>query len=162
MQPQVTMGRRGRNLAPLSDNFVQSAPIRSGIRGTEGILTDRYNPEQEAAPMRYVQRERIEKQLVLCTGGEKIPISETGGYLGRQEIGGHVFYMNSLISRRHAYVRADRFGNLEVRDAGSLNGTYVDDGKGRRRLKDGETVLLEKGATLWLANQVLVLEEEES
>ena len=132
------MGRRGRSLTPLGE----------------------VKPDVQPEMIRYVQRDMDIKQLVLYTGGERIQVTEAGGYLGRQENGGEIFAMNPQISRRHAYVRADRFGNLEVRDEKSLNGTFVDDGKGRRRLKPGETVLLEKGATLWLANQILVIEEE--
>lgn len=111
--------------------------------------------------VRYVEWEPAGKRVMLCVGGERIRVPESGAYLGRMELGGASFAMNPLISRRHAYVRADRFGNLEVRDEDSLNGTYVDDGKGRRRLQQGETVQLKAGATLWLANQILAVEEEE-
>ena len=99
--------------------------------------------------------------IVLYTGGQKLSIPSEGGYLGREELGSSCFLMNPLVSRRHAYVRADRFGKLEVRDEASLNGTFVDDGKGRRQLKPGETVQLTAGNTLWIANQILAVEEDQ-
>ena len=148
--------------AEIPADVPEEAPMRPvmGRRGRSMVPLGEVKPNVQPEMIRYVQRDVDAKQLVLYTGGERIPVTEAGGYLGRQEAGREAFAMNPQISRRHAYVRADRFGNLEVRDEKSLNGTFVDDGKGRRRLKPGESVLLEKGATLWLANQILVIEEE--
>lgn len=100
------------------------------------------------------------KKRVLYGGGEKIEIPEYGACLGREELGKEYFYMNQLVSRKHAYVKADNGGNIQVKDAGSLNGTYIDDGTGRRRLKVGETAVLSIGAKIWIANQMLVVEED--
>lgn len=105
---------------------------------------------------------RSEKRVVLFTGGFKIEIPEYGGFLGREEMGKDYLKANLLVSKKHAYVEADYFGNLHVRDAGSLNGTYVDDGNGRRQLKTDETAVLKAGNTLWLANQIFAVEEDKA
>lgn len=105
---------------------------------------------------------RSEKRVVLYTGGFKIEIPEYGGFLGREEMGKDYLKANLLVSKKHAYVEADYFGNLHVRDAGSLNGTYVDDGNGRRQLKTDETAVLKAGNTLWLANQIFAVEEDKA
>ena len=47
-----------------------------------------------------------------------------------------------------------------MRDEDSLNGTFVDDGGGRRRLLPGETAQLKAGDKLWLADQLLVVWED--
>ena len=44
-----------------------------------------------------------------------------------------------------------------VQDAGSLNGTFVDDGDGRRRLMPDETATLKQGDRIWIADQILVV-----
>lgn len=103
---------------------------------------------------------RSERRVVLYTGGFKIEIPEYGGCLGREELGKECLQANLLVSKKHAYVEADYFGNLHVRDAGSLNGTYVDDGNGRRPLKTDETAVLKAGNRLWLADQIFVVEED--
>ncbi|MBR4027690.1 MAG: FHA domain-containing protein [Lachnospiraceae bacterium] len=108
------------------------------------------NMQQRTSPM---------KKIVLFTGGYKIEIPSSGGYLGREGIGKECFRMNPLISRKHAFVKVDHFGNLQVRDENSLNGTSVDDGMGRRQLNPQELAMLKVGDTIWIANQILVVKE---
>lgn len=105
---------------------------------------------------------REKKNFSLFTGGRKIDISEEQVCLGRSAEGKEIFLMNLLISRKHADVWANDLGRLCVKDRGSLNGTYIDDGNGRRQLEQGEIGELKIGDRFWLANQILTIREEES
>lgn len=149
---------RGRRVPPQnpSDDIPAFSRRRSGIK-TNSVSgkSDSINPG-----VRIEQRRMTGKRVVLFSGGCKIAIPDQGGYVGREELGKECFAVNPLISRRHAYIRVDHFGNLEVKDAGSLNGTYVDDGNGRRRLEPEETAMLKAGNTLWIANQILAVQED--
>lgn len=98
-------------------------------------------------------------KIGLFNGGDCIVLSNEGGYLGREEEGQEFLKMDPLISRRHAYVKINHFRKIQVKDEGSLNGTYIDDGGGRRKLKPYETVELKIGDTIWLANYILAIEE---
>ena len=98
-------------------------------------------------------------KIGLFNGGDCIALSKEGGFLGREEQGQEFLKMYPLISRKHAYVQIDPNGTIQVRDEGSLNGTYIDNGKGRIKLKPHETVNLKIGDTIWLANYVLAIEE---
>ena len=149
---------RGRRVPPQnpSDDMSAFSRRRSGIKTNPASgKSDGMNPG-----VRSEQSRMTGKRVVLFSGGCKITIPDQGGYVGREELGKECFAVNPLISRRHAYVRVDHFGNLEVKDAGSLNGTYVDDGNGRRRLEPEETAMLKAGNTLWIANQVLAVQED--
>lgn len=102
----------------------------------------------------------IMQNIVLCGDGRKIPVPFEKEYLGREGLGADIFLMNLLVSRRHAQICKERFGNVYVKDEDSLNGTFVDDGNGRRRLLPGESAELKPGDKLWLADQLLVIGEE--
>lgn len=149
---------RGRRVPPqnLSKDIPAFSRRRSGME-TKPVSgkADSMNPG-----VRIEQSRMTGKRVVLFSGGCKITIPDQGGYVGREELGKECFAVNPLISRRHAYIRVDHFGNLEVKDAGSLNGTYVDDGNGRRRLEPEETAMLKTGNTLWIANQILAVQED--
>ncbi len=126
----------------------------------DGIRRGRQISNSNLSDTAVASRRCTEKRVVLFTGGFKIEVSEHGGYLGREELGKDCLQANLLISKKHAYVRVDHFGNLQVKDANSLNGTYIDDGNGRRRLKADETAMLKAGNKLWLANQIFAVEED--
>lgn len=149
--------RRGRQIADsnLTDTIVSS-------RRRNVVMVDSINNEYGKVndQSSVLVGNRFEKKVVLFTGGFKIEIPEQGGFLGREEIGKDCLYTNLLVSRKHAYVRVDHFGNLQIKDENSLNGTYVDDGSGRRQLKVDETAMLKVGNKLWLADQILVVEED--
>lgn len=142
--------RRGRQMSSL--NIQNPVSPQSGRRAMQ--QRDTAEPETGTSGMGVAP-------IALFTGGHKIEIPGQGGYLGREGLGKESFMMNPLVSRKHAYVRADHFGSLQVRDADSLNGTYVDDGSGRRRLKPDETAVLKAGNTIWAANQILAVAEDE-
>ena len=149
--------RRGRQiLGPnVSETVVTSR--RRNVEAVEHVYTRHENLNYQS---HFSEGRRSEKRVALFTGGFKIEIPEHGAYLGREELGKECFWANPLVSRKHAYVRVDHFGNLQVKDENSLNGTYIDDGNGRRRLKDDETAMLKTGNKLWLANQILAVEED--
>lgn len=96
--------------------------------------------------------------LRLITGGTYIDIPKEGAFLGRGGLGQECFCLNPLVSRKHAFVQNDRPGNLRVQDAGSLNGTFIDDGGGRRKLLPDETAALKPGDKIWVADQILAVE----
>lgn len=121
------------------------------------------SPVQEVAAEPVVESRIFEEaegpSLGLYNGGDCIRIPEGGCILGREASGSEILAINPLVSRNHAYIEADRLGIVRVRDEGSLNGTYVDDGNGRRKIKAYETVELKKGDRIWLADHLLAIEE---
>lgn len=92
--------------------------------------------------------------------GERIPIPEDGGWIGRTGIGKDWFQGNLLISRRHVQLRLNPEGQIMLGPDNSLNGVSYDAGQGKRKLENGETVILPEGATLWLYNIPLKLESD--
>ncbi len=144
-------------------------PVQDG-RQTEGFRRGR---TESAAPVRPVSERGMHRPaqntqisgFVLYCAGARIEVPQHGCFLGREEEGAEVFGMNLLISRKHAFVEPVRDGYallLRVQDAGSLNGTFADDGSGRRQILPGEEILLRPGGRLWLANQILVVKEDKS
>lgn len=150
-------GRRGRKI--LNPNLAD-AIVASRRRNVENVDYIHTSHEKVSYQSHFSEGRRFEKKVILFSGGFKIEIPEHGAYLGREELGKDCLWANPLVSRKHAYVRVDHFGNLQVKDENSLNGTYIDDGNGRRRLKDDETAMLKIGNKLWLANQILAVEED--
>lgn len=154
---------------PLMSN--QNNPLRRGrslaVNDTHAV----YNPERGRKSSINNERDTDTSDLMrnsnsgnitkvgLFNGGDCIIISNEGGYLGREGQGQEFLKLNPLISRKHAYVKINHFGKIQVKDEGSLNGTYIDDGDGRRKLKPYETVELKIGDTIWLANHILAIEE---
>lgn len=97
--------------------------------------------------------------LVLKCGQYSISVSEEGIYLGREENGREIFGADFMISRRHCFVRKNRFDEVLITDANSLNGTFIDNGTGRRRIGNDETVTLKVGQKLYLADFVLIVDK---
>lgn len=138
--------RRGR---PAS--VQEQAPAPRGTRaGASGTV--------HSAPQREAAWEDA-SGLALYNGGDCIEIPEEGGILGREGIGQEFMGIDPLISRKHAFVKINRNGTVLVRDEGSMNGTYVDDGSGRRKLIPHETAELGRGGKIWLADYILVIGE---
>ena len=151
-------GQRGRQI--LNPNLSETVVVsrRRNIENVDYVHTTKH--ENVNYQSRSSERRQSEKRVVLFSGGFKIEIPEHGAYLGREELGKDCLWANPLVSRKHAYVRVDHFGNLQVKDEKSLNGTYIDDGNGKRQLKDDETAMLKIGNKLWLANQFFAVEED--
>ena len=150
---------RGRRNMPAADPDMQIHMTGTRRRRTAGETVGEAGTEE--VPVRTEEARRGNSRgIVLYAGGEKIPVPEEKGYLGRDGLGADMFRMNLLVSRRHAQIYGERFGNVYVRDEDSLNGTFVDDGGGRRRLLPGETAQLKAGDKLWLADQLLVVWED--
>ena len=103
------------------------------------------------------RKDTLGRRLALYSAGYKMPVPDSGDYLGRNNLGQELFCANQLVSRKHAHVSQGRYG-IDVYDANSLNGTFFDIGNGREKLKPGETATLKQGDKLWLADQLLVVE----
>lgn len=150
--------RRGRPLNPVST----TSPLGISRREVQSSGSDvqigqrRGQPAHEKKP---TERFSYTASLAigLYNGGDLIPIPEEGCILGREGYASEYLAINPQISRKHAFIKADRFGNVFVRDENSLNGTYIDDGNGRRKVKPHETVELKKGDTIWLGNHILII-----
>ncbi len=91
--------------------------------------------------------------------GEKITIPEEGGWLGRSKIGEDLFEGNLLISREHVRIQPTAEGGLRIGPDNSLNGTFVDTGKGKSRLGN-ESLAIEEGTVIWLYNLPLKVERK--
>lgn len=144
--------RRGRSLAVNDTHSVYNPE-----RGRKSSIINEQDTDTSVL-IRNSNSEKITK-VGLFNGGDCIIVSNEGGYLGREEQGQEFLKLNPLISRKHVYVKINHFGKIQVKDEGSLNGTYIDDGDGRRKLKPYETVELKIGDTIWLANHILAIEE---
>ena len=142
--------RRGRSLVV---NDIHS------INTERGRKSSIFNEQDTITDVQINDNSDSSTKIGLFNGGDCIAISTEGGYLGRDEQGQEFLKMNPLISRKHAYVKINPNGTIQVRDEGSLNGTYIDNGKGRIKLKPHETVDLKIGDTIWLANHILAIEE---
>ena len=139
-----------------------ASPTRRRVIQPVGEAPSVQSPRPEQAAPAAQQYAGSSKGLVLYTCGQKIPVPDEGGYLGREELGGELFGADFLISRRHCYIRPALHAELQVQDSGSLNGTFTDDGSGRKRLREGETVLLKPGSKLYLADLTVVVAVEEN
>ena len=139
-----------------------ASPTRRRVIQPVGEAPSVQSPRSEQAAPAAQQYAGSSKGLVLYTCGQKIPVPDEGGYLGREELGGELFGADFLISRRHCYIRPALHAELQVQDSGSLNGTFTDDGSGRKRLREGETVLLKPGSKLYLADLTVVVAVEEN
>ncbi len=172
VQPGASELRRGRRTAP---GMVPSGSQSSTRSEVSGVSRGRPAAVQEPAPIprgtragasgtvhsaprREAAREDA-SGLALYNGGDCIEIPEEGGVLGREGIGQEFMGIDPLISRKHAFVKINRNGTVLVRDEGSMNGTYVDDGGGRRKLVPHETAELGRGGKIWLADYILVIGE---
>lgn len=94
----------------------------------------------------------LEAPAVLDFFGESIVIPPEGGWLGRNQLGRELLSGNLTVSRKHVFVAPGQAGTLRVGPEQSMNGVFVDQGSGRRKLERGETVELRPGDILWLSN----------
>lgn len=107
---------------------------------------------------------KAEKMIVqppmyfLISGDYFIELSGEG-ILGRDNIGRECMAVNNLVSRSHCYFIVTKQKGLEVRDAGSLNGTFVDCGNGRVAVGEKNSVYLKSGDRLWLADMLFEVKE---
>lgn len=151
--------RRGRG-KPVA--FEKDYSLHKVERGRQRIIEDDLDDktiDSTCQESRNTEQSDRNSRTGLYNGGDCIVIPGEGCYLGREAYGQEYLCMNPLISRRHAYIKIDRFGKVQIKDENSLNGTYVDDGTGRRKLKPHEMVELKIGDTIWLANHILAIEE---
>lgn len=169
MQPIRRNGFERRNTANIYEEPSYEEPAMAPRRRRTEFAEDLRGRHTETAdsspyvssPGRNIyQNTGRNARLFLYCGGVKIPVPVEGAYLGRDMLGAECMKMNRLVSRKHAYVMDNQFGSLQIRDAGSLNGTYVDDGTGRRKLESGENVELKAGSKIWLADQIFIVEED--
>lgn len=151
----LNMPRRGRRGVVERE----SSPASFGRRaaGLNRPVSEDAVPQDNLAGGDREHRPDVFSKIGLFNGGDCIQLSEEGCYLGREGYASHYLGINPQISRKHAYISVDRLGNILIKDAGSLNGTYVDNGSGRRRIRPGETVELKVGDSIWLANHILIL-----
>ena len=94
----------------------------------------------------------------LTSGDYSIALSGEG-ILGRDNIGRECMSVNHLVSRSHCFFIVTKQKGLEIRDAGSLNGTFVDTGNGRIAVSKTNGVYLKAGDRLWLADMLFEVKE---
>lgn len=97
-------------------------------------------------------------KFCLVTGDYSIELSGEG-VLGREHLGKEILAVNQLISRKHCYYIVTMQRGLRIRDAGSLNGTYIDTGEGRVAVSQETDVCLKSGDRLWLADMLFEVKE---
>lgn len=154
-QPRRGRGRQLDNSSIVQQTQIANRRGRSGETSRVSSITDKTIVDSTESCLNNTCNG---SKIGLYNGGEYILVPETGIFLGREEYGNEILGMNECISRKHAFVQMNRLGKIILRDEGSLNGTFVDDGNGRRKLKPFETVELMEGNTIWLANQILAIE----
>ncbi len=160
-EAEAEQERRDQDIAGKgSEISVSRRRILPGADLSAGEPVIRAKRREDAGGRTEIAGNITQKSIVLYSDGKKINVPLRKEYLGRDEAGADIFFLNPLISRRHAQIYADRFGNVYLKDEDSLNGTFADDGGGRRRLLKGETAVLKSGDKLWLADQLLAIEEE--
>ena len=82
------------------------------------------------------------------------------GILGRENTGRECLAVDQLVSRAHCYyLVTDQLG-LQIKDAGSLNGTFADTGEGRVAVSKDKSISLKKGDKLWLADMLFEIKED--
>lgn len=81
------------------------------------------------------------------------------GVLGREYTGKEILAVNRLVSRKHCFYIATMQRGLQIRDAGSLNGTFADTGAGRVAIGKDAGTGLKPGDKLWLADMLFEVRE---
>lgn len=81
------------------------------------------------------------------------------GILGREYTGKEILAVNRLVSRKHCFYIATIQRGLQIRDAGSLNGTFADTGAGRVAIGKDAGTGLKPGDKLWLADMLFEVRE---
>lgn len=110
-------------------------------------------------PVTAVAVERPARNTFCLVSGD-YSIELTGeGVLGREHLGKEILGVNQLVSRKHCYFIATMQRGLQIRDAGSLNGTYIDTGNGRVAVSKETSVILKSGDKLWLADMLFEVKE---
>ncbi len=150
--------RRGRSLNPVP---TQSPHGVSRREGQPSGIDVQIGQRRKLSTLQNKNAETIShtesSAIGLYNGGDVIPIPEEGCILGREGYASEYLAINPQVSRKHAFIKVDRLGNVFIRDDNSLNGTYVDDGNGRRKVKPHETVELKNGDTIWLGNHIFII-----
>ncbi len=154
----------------LNEEGTQLSSKENSQAKAEGNLQIRWGRKWETSLNQNFSREKIQEcdeqnndaptQIVLFSDGKRISVPNEGGYLGRTNLGSEAFQFNRLVSRKHAFVRPCVEGGINVKDADSLNGTYIEDEDGRIRLMPGEMVRLQCGNKIWLGNHLVVIGDQ--
>ena len=141
----------------VNDSSVSGNPMGGRRRRRQ---PDAVSPVSEEAPS-VSPAKRGNSRYYLVSSGYRIQIPEEGEHIGRAGMFAQMCALNNLISREHANITINkRRGAVHLIDMNSLNGTYVDDGGGRRRIKEQETVTLMPGTRFWLADQLFFVDVE--
>lgn len=150
---------------PMHSGFGMNRPVQPAMQTGFGMNRPPQQPAQSGFGMGYAApspayRTPAVQEWQLDFFGEKIPIPQEGGWLGRSAIGNEWFKGNLLISREHIRITPMPDGSLQVGSDKSLNGTFVTIGGTKRALERSETVALSPGDTLWLYTVPLQLERK--
>lgn len=95
----------------------------------------------------------VGNKYCLISGDYSIELSGEG-ILGRENKGKEVLAVNPLVSRKHCYYIVTMQRGLQIRDAGSLNGTFANTGEGRVAVSKDTGICLKSGDRLWLADMM--------
>lgn len=106
-----------------------------------------------------VQKVDMELPAYCLTSGDYSIQLMGEGILGREHVGSECLAVNQFVSRSHCYYIVTKQKGLTIRDAGSLNGTFVDLGSGRVAVSQKEGVYLKAGDRLWLADMLFEVKE---
>lgn len=126
--------------------------IETGVR-RRGIREKGLQENAEERPF------RDHNNTYIYSGSIVFSVPEGGLVLGREMESGELS-CNMLISRKHAFVQKAPTGGIILKDEGSLNGTFYDNGSGRVKLAEGKAEVINSGGKFWLADQMFVVEEE--
>ena len=137
-----------------------------GLSGRRRRRTSFLDEPQEAEPVQQDDTASVTATVIssvgnafcLVSGDYSIELSGEGA-LGREHTGKEVLAVNQLVSRKHCYFIATMHRGLQIRDAGSLNGTYIDIGDGRVAVSKETGVNLKAGDKLWLADMLFEVKE---
>lgn len=168
---EVDGGGRNRRRRLLEEEPVQPSVIhRRRRQGVQPAVDEASAEEKETEiingmnqPGQHEEAERIgmmaeETEIVLQNGAATIPLTGEG-ILGREHEGKELFSVNRLISRSHCRYIVTQTKGLQISDAGSLNGTFVDTGEGRIAIGVNEKVYVRPGDRLWLADMLFEIKE---
>ncbi|MCQ3930197.1 MAG: hypothetical protein DPW16_07030 [Chloroflexi bacterium] len=77
-------------------------------------------------------------------------------FIGRDPDNHISFEHDTTVSRTHAVIHKDEWGNVTITDQNTKNGTFVDD----ERLRPGQPVKLKHGSTIIIAKQIVLRFQE--
>ena len=127
-------------------------PVRRRKRIFLGTEVDNVNVENVRSST------NTETIFLLQTGPLTITLKGEG-IIGRENTGAEILSVNRLISREHCYFIVTKQKGLQIRDAGSMNGTYADTGCGRTAIDSITGTFLKNGDRLWLADMLFEVKE---